>query len=107
LPNNAALVVTQYTDQRGRSFRGRNYIPGLPQSDLEDPSHVTPTQAADWAAVWADLFSTMTTGGYTPVVTSYSFNKVPRTTAVSTPISSVAANNELDSQRRRLAGRGR
>jgi len=31
-PNNVAAVVSLRTDQRGRSARGRNYVPGIPGS---------------------------------------------------------------------------
>jgi hypothetical protein len=110
--NNVALAISFRTNTRGRSFRGRNYVVGIPKNQVGQ-SLVNPTQVAAYVAAY-DLIRS---GGMLPaddwgVVSRFSGvdvngDPIPRTTGVFTIISAVlATDNTVDSQRRRLPGRG-
>jgi len=114
LPNNVSLAVSFRTANRGRSFRGRNYIPCLMEGQVvkNTVESVTVTQ---WLSVYnqvPDLISPES-GSWTWVVLSrYSGTDgdgkpLPRTAGVATPITSaVIVDPTVDSMRRRLPGRG-
>lgn len=104
-PGNAALVVTFRTGLAGRSFRGRNYIGGLPLV-MDDPNHFTDAFAAALQAAYATLPTVLDTLTLTHVVASRWINGVLRTTGAATPVTGYTVNDQVDSQRRRLAGRG-
>lgn len=106
-PNNVALVLTLTTDLRGRSFRGRTYAAGMPQDTLVDPSHVTTTYQSLFLDQWTGFFTDVEDdAGVIHVITSLVTAGAPRVTGVNTEVTGYAVNQELDSQRRRLAGRG-
>lgn len=105
LPNNVALCVTLLTDQAGRSFRGRSYIAGLNEDEVT-LSNITLATATAFATIYADLVDALSTAGFELVVTSFQAAGVPRIAAVSTPVTACGCNTVVDSQRRRLPGRG-
>lgn len=105
-PNNVALVSSFKTANRGRSYRGRAYWPCIPTSQLVNPVTVQTAYAADLATAVGTLLTDLETQGYTPVIVSRQENNVVRTTGVTTPITAIEVETNLDSQRRRLAGRG-
>lgn len=107
LPNNACLAIAFLTNGRGRSSRGRNYSVGMvePQlgaggqtasasyiSDLEDAYNVLPAALPpDWEWVAVSRYT----------------NNAPRTIGLAQPIIAASVRDTaLDSQRRRLPGRG-
>jgi hypothetical protein len=113
LPSNASLTVSFRTGLRGRSFRGRNYIVGLTEdtntgnqinavylSSVRDAyANLLPGIGAPTGATWvvASRFSGVTGAGV----------PIPRATGVTTPITTVVIVDDIiDSQRRRLPGRG-
>lgn len=107
LPGGSAFVVSFRTAFRGRARRGRIYIPALPESQVTGNA-----VAAGWAsAVVADVSSACTSlagEGFEHVVVSRFANGEPRASALVTPVTSyIATDTNVDSQRRRLAGRGR
>ena len=111
-PNNATFTVSFKTGLTGRSFRGRNYVPGIPDDarvgNIIDADFITGLKvfygdvralASEHEAVWVVVsrFSGVDSDG----------KPIPRTTGVTTPILSVTTfDNVIDSQRRRLPGRG-
>lgn len=106
IPNNSALCVTHRTLARGRSFRGRSYISALPES-IVTGSRV----AGGNALVVSDAFNAMrvaaSAAGTPFVIVSRYSGGLPRVAGVATPVSvSLVIDNVLDSQRRRLPGRG-
>jgi hypothetical protein len=107
LPNNVAYTVSFRTGRTGRSFRGRNYIGGINDDAVVGTNTVKPTYRADVVSVFNDLIgSTLITQG-TWVVVSRVHDKIPLSTGVTTVITTViTVDNVLDSQRRRLPGRG-
>ena len=106
LPGNVAFAVTHITGLTGRANRGRTFFGGLAEADvvgdtlalaranaLRNGLNVVRTQAAQ--------------AGWTMVVLSRSLNKQPRPEAL--PIDVIGfryRDNLVDSQRRRLTGRG-
>lgn len=113
LPNSVTLAVKWVTGLAGRSFRGRTYHIGM--VDLSVLGNVATsgfhdlltaaynqlinaivTENPDWGLVVASFFSGVDVDG----------NPIPRSTAVLTPILTAVVNDIVDSQRRRLPGRG-
>ena len=114
MPNNVTLAISFRTALGGRSFRGRNYMPGIPQSQYTDTNRITssyltavqvaysklldPAVITDAVWVVASRFS-----GTSPV----SGEPTPRPTGIATPVTAALFVDEVtDSQRRRLPGRG-
>ena len=116
VPSNAAGCISLRTGSSGRSFRGRNYLPGIPQSSVDFNTMSTAftnsiaagygqlrtnTLAIGWEHVVVSRFSGFTIVGGRKVPT-------PRVAGIHTAItSSFFVDNTIDSQRRRLPGRGR
>lgn len=109
LPNNACLVVTFRSDARGRSTRGRNYVPGLTSTVLgSNVNQVTPGHAAALATAYSNL-TDVESATPTPsvhCVASHFHNKAARSSALTYEITAYVADVNIDSQRRRLQGRG-
>jgi len=107
LPASMAIVVTLRTALRGRSYRGRNYVGGISDSSVEGVNLVKPAFRAECVDVFNDLIGgTIVTQGAWVVVSRF-HDKVPLTTGVTTVVNTVlTVDNVLDSQRRRLPGRG-
>lgn len=107
LPNNVTLATKLATGLTGRSRRGRSYLVGLPDSMLETgsqtvaDSYITLLQGA-----FADLLTALAVEGFNLAVLSLISGGVPRTEGVLTDVTSVVTNDVVDSQRRRLPGRG-
>jgi hypothetical protein len=114
LPGNCSLAVSFRTALRGRSFRGRNYVVGIP---LEEMSSINQTSGAYQAlckTAYDEFATAISTASWTWVVASRfsgvdpeTGHPIPRVAGVTTPITSViVVDNIIDSQRRRLTGRG-
>jgi hypothetical protein len=107
LPNNCAFCVSFRTARTGRSNRGRNYVPALPEQQVARPNHMSLTYVSAIVAAYQQLLIPSTAGGEW-VVVSRQHNKVVLSVANVEPITSVlAVDDTIDSQRRRLPGRGR
>jgi len=106
LPNNVSLAVSFRTGRRGRSFRGRNYIVGIPETAAIN-SQVTSAFAIYIQGSYQGIPSAVSSSGGVWGVASRFNNNAPRTVGVFTPITSVTVVDDvIDSQRRRLPGRG-
>lgn len=105
-PNNVALCLSFRTVNRGRSYRGRNYISGIPRDNVTS-NDVSPGAVGGLLAAYNALFTLASSNGADWVVVSRYANKLPRVTGVATNITSVVVvDPTVDSQRRRLPGRG-
>lgn len=106
LPNNVALCVSFRTAGRGRSSRGRNYVAGL---DIDSVLHntVDPSRVEGIANAYQDITPRLDGLLFDWVVVSRFSGGVPRSAALVQPITSViVVDPTVDSQRRRLPGRG-
>ena len=100
-----ALVTTLRTASRGRSFRGRNYWPGLCGNNIgSDGRTVVGTRALDQN----DFVGSVVTGvatitGLNVVVISRHSGGSPRSAGVMSIVTSWDTNDTIDTQRRRVA----
>lgn len=113
LPTGVSLTISFRTVQRGRSFRGRNYIVGLVEDQMLGANEVLEATATSWAAAYTALLVVAADVSCRWVVVSRfsgvdsDGKPVPRVTGVTTEILSVViVDNIVDSQRRRLPTRG-
>jgi hypothetical protein len=112
--NNVTVVVSFRTDFRGRSFRGRNYIAGIPTPQFSDANHIESSYATSLISAYNSLLGpdALVTGFTWGVVSRFSgvdvnHKPIPRVAGVFTPITQVVITDLVaDSQRRRLPGRG-
>lgn len=108
VPNNVAPCISFRTSVAGRSGRGRNYIPGVPQS-VVNGNTMTSGFMADMVAAYQQLLpsGSLHPDGWLWVVVSRFTANAPRPAGVANAVLSVLfADTTVDSQRRRLPGRG-
>lgn len=108
-PNNCTIAVSFRTALSGRNYRGRNYVPVLTNSQVTG-NLVDSGWALTIAGVYQELLfpSTVLPDGWIWVVVSRFIDNLPRLTGVFTEIQSVVFTDlVVDSQRRRLPGRGK
>jgi len=112
LPSGNTLAVSFRTVNRGRSFRGRNYFVGLSRTQI-DGNVVLVGFAGGLVTAYESLQAAATVAGYTWVIASRfsgvdgDGDPIPRAEGITTPVTTVLiADMRVDSQRRRLAGRG-
>jgi hypothetical protein len=107
LPNNVTVVVKWSTGFAGRSFRGRTYHVGLPGNQLDtNTNSITAAHGIALDTAYELLIDAMQSSGWSLVVASFFHDGAPRAAAVLTPIEAAFINLDIDSQRRRLKGRG-
>lgn len=104
-PNNVTVAVKWSSILRGRSNRGRTYHIGLTDG-LYLESSLSLVGQADLLAAYTALLTKINVTGRNLCVVSRVSGGAPRAAAVRTPISAVSIDLTLDSQRRRLPGRG-
>lgn len=109
MSNNVAPAISFHTASRGRSFRGRNFISGIPIDAVNSNSVITSWEAAMTAAYMQLLVVATANGAEWVVVSRFSgvdpvtHKPIPRATGISTPVvSAVFTDSVVDSQRRRL-----
>ena len=108
MPNNAALAVKWSTGLTGRSYRGRTYHMGLSASDVfaTNASIINTSFQSAITAAYAALLTAVNIADQSLVVASRLADSMPRTLGVATPIIACTVEGTVDSQRRRLPGRG-
>lgn len=107
LPNNVSLCFTKRTNKRGRSYRGRYYHWGMTEAHVTGN---TVTGAVISQMINSlDLLKTMTVGTdiWALVVASRFQNGSQIDPGVVTNVTGHTTDGVVDSQRRRLPGRGR
>lgn len=106
LPNNVALCVAGKTGFRGRSARGRWFVAGLTEQQVTG-SRVSSATRAALVEQFAELRNQLIAQNMRPVVYSTTTLGNPRPIGVVFPIQEWAIIDDVvDSQRRRLPGRG-
>lgn len=107
VPNNTAIVISGRTAERGRSARGRMYIPGCGVNDQSTATTFSGTLLGHLASAVTNLAPVFADNGpYVPGVISRQSAGLPLSTGVFRPYTEYVINTDYDSQRRRLAGRG-
>jgi hypothetical protein len=109
LPNHVSVVMSLRTAIRGRSFRGRMYTLGWTE-DYVKGNVVEPTLQASILPKYESLRILEGATGepnYQMHVLSYFKDKAVRLSPVATPVTAITSDWVVDSQRRRLPGRGR
>jgi hypothetical protein len=105
-PGNVTFTTQFRTTGRGRSSRGRNYAMGVP-SNVVTGDTVSLTWASALAAAYAALNADLDSIGCQHVVYSRVADGVARAVGLAQLVTAYGfADLNLDSQRRRLAGRG-
>jgi hypothetical protein len=119
MPGNVALAVRFKTGLRGRARTGKNFFTGLCESQQEG-NEITLAVRDSIVAAYGLMRDDLQGAGYEHVVVSFydgftlveypdgTTRKVPtpRGEGLVTPVVSYVADTFIDSQRRRLAGRG-
>jgi hypothetical protein len=98
-----AMVITLTTAKRGRSFRGRNYVGGLPAAALASPGTWGSVEIGVWEGLYSGLQAAIAAAGWTLVVLSRQLNNLPRTEGVATPVTAIRGNAKLGTIRGRLS----
>lgn len=105
-PGNVTWTIRFGTAARGRSFRGRNYWVGLYEGVVSGDG-ITSTHANNIIAGYQAMIAEVNIEDCVHVVVSKFSAGIPRVAGVTTPVTSYGyADLFIDSQRRRLTGRG-
>lgn len=107
MPGGTAWTISFKTGLAGRSFRGRNYLFGFAEGDVTG-NQISAAWAASALAAYVNLNADVNTAvAATHVVASRYSNGSPRVTGITTAVETYGfVDLFLDSQRRRLTGRG-
>jgi len=103
---NAPMCVSLRTQKRGRSYRGRVYVSGIVQANMNDAVLWGSGAVTAFPAAFATLQTSLDTAGFDVVVASKQHNLVTTNPAETNEVIAFTADNKIDSQRRRLSGRG-
>lgn len=110
LPPQCCSVLSLRTALKGRSYRGRIYLPGLPET-YDTAGALTATAVTDIGTIITNLLGVFgpagTNGDWRLGVISRYLNKVKRAVPVITQVTSASLDAYVMSQRRRVAGVGR
>jgi hypothetical protein len=106
MPGGTAFAVSLKTASSGRSYRGRKFVFGLNRSQISG-NQIAIGYAGDIVAAFNELIAILTAVSKVLVIVSRIADGVERLTGVTTPVTTAAFTNlDVDSQRRRLTGRG-
>lgn len=107
MPNNVTWVVKFVTGNTGRSQRGRNYVVGLMEGSVLN-NQINEALADQFVAAYEALFAIAAGLSLDWCILSRRSNNAPRAEGVGFHINAVTYTDlTIDSQRRRLPGRGR
>lgn len=106
LPNNVAVAVTKNTLFRGRSRRGRIFQMGITEDEVIGNT-ISEALRSALVTAYTNMSLIIENGiNFQMVVLSRWENNVQRQQALLTPVEFVTVDTTVDSQRRRLPGRG-
>jgi hypothetical protein len=108
LPGNVTFAFKLATARAGRSYRGRWYLVGMSTLNFGTTTNRYDVASANAIVSWLNLLKTnLLAAGHTLIVLSYANSLAWRATAHAEPATGfVVVDYNLDSQRRRLTGRG-
>jgi hypothetical protein len=101
-----AAVVTWQTTARGRSYRGRSFLPCLEATHIQDADNLTTAAVTLYQDFWQQMhdgINAASAGVWTHVVVSRFTGHVARPAGVMTPIAFVRQNQSLGTIRKRSA----
>jgi len=107
-PGGSCLAVSFRSAYGGRSYRGRNYVSGLPSERIVG-NQVDAGYATALVTVYENLMSYIEDDlpNAVHVIVSRYTAGAPRVEGITTPVLTyLTTNRDIDSQRRRLTGRG-
>jgi hypothetical protein len=105
--NEVSFCVSLRTGLRGRSRRGRWFMPPPLLTDRAGPNNVSGAYSTAAVGAIQQLLDDIDAAGFSAVVASKQFNGVVLTEAITTRyIAATAVDTFLDSQRRRKPGNG-
>jgi len=106
-PNNVAACISFRTAQRGRSSRGRNFIPGIPNS-LITLNTLADAFVSNMSIVYENLIGAgLFSAGWQWCVVSRFFQNAQRNPPLTIPITNVIfVTNKVRSMRTREVGKG-
>jgi len=107
MPNEVSFCVSLRSSSRGRSARGRAYVLGLVQSDVNG-NNLSSTRAEGLRSAFEELKTVINEAGWALTIVSYRHNNAPR---VGGPVyflveTVVVTDLVVDSMRRRKPGVG-
>lgn len=105
LPPQDAICISFLTNSRGRSFRGRTYLPGISKNSVDNGLVIAGVQTSLFGA-YNSLNGYLASYDTIHVVPSRISNGVERTTGVTTPVTNYRVNPAVATQRRRRIGVG-
>lgn len=103
---NVTLALSARSDQRGRSYRGRLYVAGIIAGNMVNPGTLSTAGVSALVSALGWLMTPANLHNKIWVVISHFANHVARAAGFPSTITAVTADTLLDSQRRRLIGRG-
>jgi hypothetical protein len=108
-PPQCAVVLSMRTALKGRSYRGRVYIPGLAETS-QNAGQIASAGIAAYAAMATQLLAVFgpagSNGDWRLAVISRYANKLKRLQPVATQVTSITADQTIRTQRRRVLGVG-
>ena len=102
LPNNTAAVISHRTDDRGRSARGRSYIPGLTENNIINGIFASAFVTA-MLADWATMITLVAVNGWDLVVAQRFDAGVQLAVGVTRAVTTELMSTSPGTQRRRQA----
>ena len=100
-PANTAVVVSLYTEGRGRSARGRIYLPGALEASLNGQTWVSAV-STDYEADIQALQTALNGADFELIVSSSQTGGVDRTERLAQPVTEVIGKAKIGTQRRRI-----
>lgn len=97
----SAADISFRTPNRGRSGRGRNYVPGVPLTDRLNTAQFTTTLTNNLAGDYGALPSFIPGGLFAHTVASEQLDGVVRNPAVMQNVETIIGNNAIANQRKR------
>ena len=105
-PNNVSYCISLRTARSGRSYRGRFYVAGVPKNKITGDT-IEANWTNDLLAALNGLIALLTSLDKLLVIVSRIQDHIVLGVAVATPVETASVTDfVVDSQRRRLSGRG-